>query len=260
LKKTGWEPSGSLELYLVSDEETMGFQGAGHLVGTGAVKPDFVIVGEPTSLRVVRAQRGAYWFRVRTRGVAAHGSAPQNGVNAILHMAEILQHLEETLPDISHPVVGGPTISVGTIQGGEKTNIVPASCAVEVDRRSIPGETRDDVTASLQAAVDRARVRFPDLDATVELSFESRPFEVAQDSRIVMDVSEAVGESSGAPAELIGFRGASDARFFAEAGAQVVVCGPGDIGLAHTADEWIDLDEFHRGTLAYARAFVLLDA
>jgi succinyl-diaminopimelate desuccinylase len=258
LKEAGFEPQGTLELELVSDEETMGFKGAGYLVEQNLISPDFAIVGEPTSLRVVHAQRGATWWRITTRGVAGHGSAPERGVNAIRHMAEVVLQLEETMPDITHPVLGGPSINVGTIEGGAKINIVPASCVIEVDRRTIPGESADDVRGQIDSAVERARRRFPDIDAKVDLAFFSRPFEVSSDAPIVTAVADAVTEVIGRDADLIGFRGASDARFLFEAGAEVVVCGPGDISVAHTARESLDLDELRRAAVAYALAFARL--
>jgi succinyl-diaminopimelate desuccinylase len=246
---------GTLELELVADEETMGFHGAGFLVDQGLIRPDVAIVGEPTSLRVVLAQRGASWLRIKTRGQAAHGSAPERGRSAIKHMAEIVLQLEESLPDISHPVVGGPSINVGTIRGGEKVNIVPAGCEIQVDRRTIPDESRESVLASVSDAIERARQRFPELDATVEVDSYGDPFEVEADSRVVAALSAAIEQATGGPAEMMGFRGASDARFLSEAGADVVVCGPGDLGVAHTAAEYIELAELERGAVAYALAF-----
>lgn len=258
LKRSGWEPAGTLQLDLVADEEAMGFKGAGYLVDQGITSPDAAIVGEPTSLRVVRAQRGACWFRIMAKGVATHGSAPERGVSAIKHMAEIVLQLEDTLPDVSHPLLGGASINVGTITGGAKVNIVPASCVIEVDRRSVPQETRDDVLASVEAAVDRARTRFPELEAGVEFSFYAPPFELPEDSRLVKECAEAVTEALGEKAQLIGFRGASDARFLAQAGAEVVVLGPGDINLAHTARESVPLSEVEAAARAYALSFARL--
>lgn len=255
LRDAGFEPDGTLELMMVADEETMGFKGAGHLMERGLLGSDFGIVGEPTSLRVVTAQRGANWARITTKGKAAHGSAPERGRSAIKHMAEIVLQLEETLPTDVHPILGGANINVGTIHGGEKVNIVPAACVIEVDRRSLPHETRDDVLAQLNEAVDRARRRFPDLEAEVEIMHSGDAFEVDRDSVIVKTVSRAVEEATGAPGKLIGFRGASDARFLVQSGAETVLCGPGDIALAHTAGEWIDLHEFEVGARVYALAF-----
>jgi acetylornithine deacetylase/succinyl-diaminopimelate desuccinylase family protein len=247
--------AGTLELELVADEETMGFKGAGRLVADKTIRPDVAIVGEPTSLKIVRAQRGASWIRITTTGVAAHGSAPERGVSAIKHMSEIVRLLEDTLPDVSHAVVGGPSINVGTISGGSKVNMVPSSCTIEVDRRTIPGETKEDVLASIEAAVDRARETFPDLNAAIDLEFYAPPFEINEDAALVTHVTSAVSEVQGRPAELVGFRGASDARFLAEAGIDVIVCGPGDISVAHTVRESIAVDELARGALVYALAF-----
>ena len=258
LKAAKVEPAGTLELALVADEETMGFKGAAFLVEEGHVGSDVVIVGEPTSLRIVRAQRGAAWYTVRTHGVAGHGSAPERGVSAIRHMAEIVLRLDETLPDISHPVLGGPSINVGTIVGGEKTNIIPAGCTIEVDRRSLPEESAEDVTRTIEAAIELARERFPEIDAEVELSFYSDPFEISETAEVVQVAARAATEVLDRDAELIGFRGASDARFFSEAGADVIVWGPGQIELAHTAKESIDLDELEQAANAYALAFARL--
>jgi succinyl-diaminopimelate desuccinylase len=258
LKASGFQPLGTLELALVADEETMGFKGAAFLVEEGHMRPDVAIVGEPTSLRIVRAQRGAAWFRVRTRGVAGHGSAPERGVSAIRHMAEIVLRLDETLPDIAHPVLGGPSLNVGTIHGGEKVNIVPAGCLIEVDRRSLPQESAEDVTRSIERAVELARERFPDIDAEVELAFYGDPFEVPEDADVVRVAAGAATEVLERDAELIGFRGASDARFLADAGADVIVWGPGQIELAHTARESVDLVEVEQAAGAYALAFARL--
>lgn len=255
LKEAAFHPDGTLELMMVADEETMGFKGAGHLMERGLLGSDFGIVGEPTSLRVVTAQRGANWARITTKGKAAHGSAPERGRSAIKHMAEIVLQLEETLPTDVHPILGAANISVGTIHGGEKVNIVPAACVIEVDRRSLPHETREDVLAQLNEAVERARRRFPELEAEVEIMHSGDAFEVDRDSAIVKAMSRAVGDATGAPGKLIGFRGASDARFLVQSGAETVLCGPGDIALAHTAGEWIDLHELEVGARVYALAF-----
>jgi succinyl-diaminopimelate desuccinylase len=250
--------AGVLELELVSDEETMGGCGAEALVDRGVLHPDVAIVGEPTALKVVHAQRGACWLRVTTRGVAGHGSAPERGVSAIRHMAEIVLQLDASLPDVVHPVLGGPSINVGTISGGAKVNVVPAACVIEIDRRSVPPEKEEDVLGSVRAAVEAARARFPDIEAEVEMSFYGEPFEIPSETRLVQVMAGATAEARNADAELTGFRGASDARFLARAGAEVIVCGPGDISLAHTARESIDLGELEHGALAYALAFARL--
>lgn len=255
LKEQGFSPTGTLQLALVADEETMGFKGAGHLVEEGILAPDVAVVGEPTSLRIVRGQRGAMWLRLATRGVAGHGSAPERGVNAVEHMAEVIRWLHDSLPELNHALLGGPTISVGTIRGGEKVNVIPAACVIEVDRRMVPGETIETVVEGIHAAIAQARERFPEIDASIDPAFVGRPFEVPADARIVADARASVRGVTGRDPDVIGFRGASDARFFAESGAQVILLGPGDIALAHTARESVDLEEVGDCALAYADLF-----
>ena len=258
LQASGFEPRGTLELELVADEESGGFEGAGWLVERRHIRPDVAIVGEPTSLRVVRAQRGIAWSRITTRGVAAHGSAPERGVNAVMHMAEIVRELLTTVPDVEHPIVGGPTLNVGTIHGGDKLNMIPAACVIEIDRRTIPGETDAEVVAQFEEAIERARKIYPDIDATVEVVDSGMPFEVPADAPVVRAMVDAMTELTGSQPEIIGFRGASDARFLVETGADAIVFGPGDIKLAHTARESIDLDQLELGALAYGLAFARL--
>jgi acetylornithine deacetylase/succinyl-diaminopimelate desuccinylase-like protein len=255
MKSAGVTFDGTLELSFVADEESGGYKGAAALVEAGTLHPDVAIVGEPTRLNIVRAQRGIAWLRIVTRGLAGHGSAPERGINAIRHMAAVIDALEPTLPDIHHDLLGGPTISVGTISGGEKLNIIPARCEIEVDRRLLPGETEASMLATIEEAFDRARARFPNLDASVEVVHLGFPFECDPEALVVREAVAAIGEVSGTAPEIVGFRGASDARFFAETGADVVVFGPGDITVAHTADEFIDLDELERGALAYSLLF-----
>ncbi len=255
MKTAGVGFDGTLELALVADEESGGFKGAAPLIEEGAIRPNVGIVGEPTSMRVVRAQRGIAWLKITTHGIAGHGSAPERGVSAVRHMAELVLRLEETLPDMEHPLLGRPTVSVGTIHGGEKLNIIPASCTIEVDRRIIPGETADSMLATIEDAIELARKRFPEIKATLDVVQMGDPFEVPDSARVVREAVAGIAEVAGSEPDIIGFRGASDARFIAETGADVIVCGPGDIQLAHTSRESIDLEELSIGALSYAAMF-----
>lgn len=255
MRRAGVSFDGTLELSLVADEETGGYKGAAPLIRRGILAADTAIVGEPTSLNVVRAQRGIAWLRLITRGRAGHGSAPERGINAIAHMAEVISHLEETLPDVEHPLLGRPSINVGTIKGGDALNVIAAHCEMEVDRRTVPGEDEASMLETLDAALKLTRDRYPDLDAEVQVVAFGESFETASDSSLVEAALESVTEAAGRQIEIAGFRGASDARFFAAAGAQVIVCGPGDIKVAHTARESVTLEEVECGAAAYAALF-----
>ena len=126
---------------------------------------DFVIAGEPTSLDVVFTHKGCTNLRLTTRGKAVHSSRPETGENAIYKMAEVVRFIHQKLvPEMrrySHPVLGHSTISVGTITGGSKTNIVPDLCEATVDIRTVPTQNTPDFTERL---TQRLQVACPDLE------------------------------------------------------------------------------------------------
>ena len=114
---------------------------------------DLAIVGEPTGLEVVSSHKGSLWIQLETTGKAAHGSTPEKGVNAIekMHQAMnlLLGEYHNNLNSKSDPLLGRPTLSLGTIKGGDQPNIVPSRCQLELDRRTIPGETPESVMEEL---------------------------------------------------------------------------------------------------------------
>ena len=126
---------GAVVLHLVSDEESHGHQGTDFLTQKGLIQGDAALVGEPSSLHPVIGQKGAIWLRISTLGKSAHGSRPHQGVNAIEKMMKLITHLNILSLEKEHPLLGRPTLNIGTIQGGTKINIVPDRCEIEVDRR-----------------------------------------------------------------------------------------------------------------------------
>ena len=128
-------------------------QSGSRVLGERGPKGDLAIAGEPTQLQVVTAHKGNLWLCLETRGKAAHGATPHLGKSAIHAMARItdllLTEYVEKLKKRTHPLLGSPTANVGIIKGGSQTNVVPERCSIEVDRRTIPGETEDSVLAEI---------------------------------------------------------------------------------------------------------------
>jgi acetylornithine deacetylase len=217
-------------------------------------RPDCAVVAEPTQLDVVVAHRGAVRWKLHTAGRACHSSRPQEGINAIYRMGHVLRELQafaDVLPTSrpAHPLCGPATLSVGLVSGGSSVNVVPDFCTIEIDRRVIPGERREDVIPEVATWLT-----------------ERLDFEVAHDPPFVF--SPPLGdELNGALAEQllrcvtpvagsrqkIGVAYGTHASRVAQAGVPAVVFGPGDIAQAHTKDEWIDLDQLRRATEVYAR-------
>ena len=176
-------------------------------------------------------------------GRAVHSSAPEKGENAIDKMLAALTTLRRLVEDDfagrTHEVLGAPTFSLGTIQGGSKINIVPEACAAKVDFRTLPGQ-------SLQPIFDQLTAQHPGL----ELAIHGSESLYTDPAHPVIQVLEACG------AIRVGAPWFCDAAHFAAAGSPAVALGPGSIAQAHTADEWITVEDLQAGT-AFFENFLL---
>jgi succinyl-diaminopimelate desuccinylase len=217
------------------DEESA--QAGSRALAKSNLKADLAIVGEPTSLQVVTAHKGNIWLQLETRGRSAHGSRPELGRNAVHAMARVVEALEtgyaSALRRRRHPLLGHATVNVGTICGGTQPNIVPASCVISVDRRTLPGESEPAVQREVETFLARKKL---------QVTFSSGrtapclPMETPASHPLVRQFLRSAGQRK--PAGVHFF---CDAAVLAEGGIPSVVFGPGDIAQAHTADEWISL-------------------
>jgi acetylornithine deacetylase/succinyl-diaminopimelate desuccinylase family protein len=243
------EFSGKLVLHLVADEEVFGPLGTITLRDRGLIRADAAIVGEPTSLHVGIAQRGLFWTRITAQGVAAHGSIPDRGVSAIEAMAKVVGALRAMAFDRTHPLLGHPTINVGSIRGGGKINIVPALCEIEVDERVLPGDDPEFLRAELEAEigpqVEPARV-------SVEVINQADGYEITASQAIVQLAVDAHRAVRGDDAQCIGMMGATDAAIINATGVPAIVFGPGSLAHAHTTHEHVEISELVDAAKMYA--------
>lgn len=246
----GEPPPRSVILCAAVDEEYLHGGARRFLTDSGPIAA--AVIGEPTLLHVVIAHKGALRVRVVTHGVSAHSSNPERGVNAIYRMARAVLALEDYAASLAarapHPLVGSPTLSVGTIRGGVAVNVVPERCEIMVDRRIVPGETPDEALAEIEA------VLAPVLAAgdVVEPTLKDCAVETAAHEEIVTLALDAT-RAAGIAAEPEGVAYCTDGCDFAERGIPLVVLGPGDIAQAHTADEWIELEQLEGAVEVYER-------
>ena len=216
--------------------------------------PTVAVVAEPTDLNIIVAHRGAVRWKLRTRGRACHSSRPQEGVNAIYKMSQVLSCLERFAEEIGrmippHPLCGPPTLSVGRISGGISVNTVPDECIIEIDRRVVPGEDPASVVPHVTAYLrKRLDVDFemlpPWLDGATLSDQNNGPWA----DRLLTHVASVAGtrQKQGA------WYGTNASRF-AATGVPALVFGPGSINQAHTADEWIDVAELQQASEIYYR-------
>jgi succinyl-diaminopimelate desuccinylase len=257
IRRSGVELAGRLDLHLVADEELAGLHGTKVLNERGYLDQDAAIVGEATDLNIALAQRGGAWITATTRGRAAHGSTPQLGVSAITSMARFLLRIEEVLPDIEHPLVGRPTVNAAMIQGGSAPNVVADRCVVEIDRRIIPGETEPGkVLEPFDRLADAIRTEHSEVDLSFAIGLWTDAAEVTGDPAIADLCRAAVREETGRAPLDTGFTGITDARFYLnDRSIPTIILGPGSLGVAHTANESVEIAQLVAAARVYARVF-----
>ena len=207
------------------------------------------------------AHKGCARFRLRTHGKAAHSSVPHEGDNAIYQMAKVLgvmkDDIEGGLAGLDHPLVGPPTIVVAAIRGGTQINIVPEECAIDVDRRVIPGEDAGEVLNGIQGTL-RERLENSNVDFDIEELLLDWPLDTAPESAIVR-LAQQVAASMGLEDRLHGVAYGSDASKLQQLkGVPSIVFGPGSIAQAHSREEWVPVEQVGRAAdfyVALARGF-----
>lgn len=238
-----------------SHDEEIGCIGVRPLIarfGRDLPRPRLVVVGEPTEMRVVDAHKGPLRWRVEVTGRAAHSSMATLGVNAITVAGRLLAELDDVERDLRNlaptPRFDPPysTLQVTRITGGTATNVVPASCEFSFDVRALPGFDADKIEDALRAfAADRLlpemRRVAPESDIRVARMNEVAPFAADPESEAVRLALAWTGETEPRAVSY-----ATEAGLFQAAGLSTVVCGPGSIAQAHTADEWIAASELDR--------------
>jgi acetylornithine deacetylase len=232
--------AGDVVVAAVADEEhaSLGVQEA--LAG---VRADAAIVTEPTELEVLVAHKGFVWSEVEVTGRAAHGSRPHLGVDAIVKMGPVLTAvgvLDDALAAREHPLLGRGSVHASVIRGGVELSSIPASCTLQVERRTLPGETAADVEGELAALLDRCRAADPALEVAQRTLLVREPFALEAEAEIAALVRDAAAEVLGTRPALAGGSFWADSAFIAAAGIPTVLFGPRGDG-AHASEEWVSV-------------------
>ena len=238
----GGLPAGELIIAAVADEEYASI-GAEALVQKW--KADAAIVLEPTDLQIGIAHKGFSWVEVTTRGVAAHGSRPRDGRDAILRMGRVLSGLEQLEKQLAardpHPLVEQPSLHASLIQGGRELSTYPDLCTLQVERRLIPGEANQTALHEIQSILNDLSKSDPEFEAEAKYLFGQPSYELPSDSK-VPDLLEASMKKIGKNTTRNGMSFWTDGAILGKAGIPSVVFGPGGAGL-HSIEEYVRINE-----------------
>jgi acetylornithine deacetylase len=222
----------------------------------GGLRADAAIVTEPTRLAIMPAHLGFVWIDITTHGRAAHGSRWDLGVDAIRHAGLVLAELDrmdsEVLPARRHSLLGRPSVHASLIEGGSGMSTYPDRCTLRIERRTIPGENAEQVRQEIEELCKRVAGGRPNFRAEVAVTFAQAPSDVATDAPIVTALSTAL-HSCGEGSPIEGMTAWTDAALLNAAGIPAICFGPGDISLAHAAEEYVSIAEIERATKVLAQ-------
>jgi len=239
-----------LVMLATSDEES-GCSGAEEVAASGLLKGvKFGVCAEPTSLGILVGEKGMFWSKVVSTGKSAHGSRPEEGVNAIEACIEAIKVISgEPFPYRDHDLLGQPTLNIGMIKGGIKINVVPDNCEALLDMRIVMGQDPDSLLTSMNSRLESAG-----LSDRVKVEYvHGKPAVLTPvDSEIVGVAQAAVERVVGSSLELATATYGTDCSVLQpKVGIQHVICGPGSIEQAHQPNEFIRLKELYQSVGVY---------
>ncbi len=205
-----------------------------------------IVVSEPTANQLIVAHKGALWLEVTMIGKTAHGSMPQHGINAIQAVNRFLTALHEyTLAHTPHPILGSATMNIGMISGGVSPNVVPDRCSVTIDIRTVPGQSHQAIVAEIEQLARQVSER---MSAGCQVK-------IINDMACVHTPAEHPFIATAQRTAAVHFQQKLDAKgvnYYTDAsvyqphlqGIPVLIYGPGEPGMAHQPDEWVDVEKY----------------
>jgi acetylornithine deacetylase len=254
---------GDLLITAVADEEhaSLGTQAVVEYLRAAGITVDGAIVTEPTDLALSPAHKGFAWLTITTQGRAAHGSRRADGIDAIAHMGRVLGALERLDRELqgrpAHPLLGHASLHAALISGGTELSTYPAHCTLQLERRTLPGETPATITAEIDGLLSALHFEDTTFRAETSLTLYRPPLETPTDAPVALALAAAATAHLGTPPAVVGTTFWTDAALLGYAGIPTVLFGPSGAGL-HADVEWVDLpsvDACAAVLVATARAF-----
>ena len=254
--EAGIKLKGDLILTLVANEE---FASIGTETVVDEYSADAAIICEPTDLDIVVAHKGFAWIKIEVFGQAAHGSLPHKGIDAIVKAGKVLTAIEQLartdLIRKTHPLLGTPSIHASLISGGTELSTYPNYCKIELERRNLPGEDREAVSAEIQDLLLNIQRQDDQFKADFDVFFFRPAYEISLDQPIVRTVGRACQSIRHRDPKYEGMWAWLDSAILAQAGIPAVIFGPSGDG-AHAAVEYVDAESVVTTTQVLVRSII----
>jgi succinyl-diaminopimelate desuccinylase len=257
IQEAGYRLRGDLIHNFTVDEETGGKEGAGYCSGKGYLKGDVAIL-EGRHDEIWYAESGHITLRIILLGVSAHAMYPWLGINAIEKMTHVLnelQNLQEELKEKKSMIPGlnYSTINVGTIKGGDKSNMLADKCSIDVDIRVIPESDVDEVISRIRGIIEILRQNDPKFKAKMEIVMKVEPSLTSPEIPVIGIIQKVTRHILGFEPRAVGLHAASDGEYYRKVGIPTIHWGVGtDKNKAHASDEFIEIDDLVNLTAAHA--------
>jgi acetylornithine deacetylase/succinyl-diaminopimelate desuccinylase-like protein len=257
LRDSGVQLAGTVELHITYDEETGGEIGPAWLLAEGLSKPDFAIAAG-FSYAVVTAHNGCLHLAVTVTGTSAHAARPESGADALFAATGVLAELYNFRDSLRRkqsatPGIGTPSLTIGLIEGGINTNVVPDRVVFRLDRRIIPEESASETEAELRALIERTAAGYPGIGVAIRQILLAAPLTpLPGTKRLATIICKHARDVFGEAIQTAGVPLYTDARHYAAAGIPIVLYGAGPRSIeeanAHRANERLPLADLHRAT------------
>jgi succinyl-diaminopimelate desuccinylase len=233
-----------------ADEETGSSLGLLPLLDKKILKPDAAVVLDADNFEIIITQKGLIHLKVKIEGKKAHGAYPERGINAIDIAMDIIREIKAHKFSYSkNTYLRPPTVNIGTIRGGDKVNVVADWCEFELDFRFLPGMSAKGLLKALRGIINRHAKKF-----NIEIEGIQEPYSISKTHPLVAYLKKAMHRIKVKPI-VKGSEGATVITFFQHKRIPAVACGFGSSGCAHTADEYVKIDNLYKGALILEEFF-----
>jgi acetylornithine deacetylase/succinyl-diaminopimelate desuccinylase len=269
IRKSNVKLKGNLVLTAVIGEEGSCSVGTKEIIRNGP-KTDMAIVGEPTNMNISIAQKGSCKIFITTQGKSAHTGTPEKGINAIMKMVEVIQTLKRglftRLGHRKHSLLGSPRLTVAVIEGGERTDVVPDKCQIQMSYRYLPGDTPEEMIKEISEILEDLKSKDPDLKFTInepvrylpwryeKAVFKAVPMEISEDQKIVNVLKSNIKYITGNSPKIVAKHGWTDAAILVVDGnIPTVIYGPGNPDQAHSSEEYVEVENVINAAKVYLK-------